>query len=50
MDITPKTTPPVPRSAEEIEALKNSWCNDPNWDMEDTEGFDLHRDDLVGTH
>ena len=36
-----------PRTAEEIEALKANWRNDPCWDIEDTEGFDLHRDELV---
>ena len=36
-----------PRTAEEIEALKTNWRDDPIWDIEDTEGFELHRDELV---
>ena len=35
-----------PRTTEEIEALKASWRDDPIWDIEDSEGFELHRDEL----
>lgn len=31
---------------DEIEKLKQSWMKDPCWDIEDTEGFEEHRDDL----
>ena len=34
------------REANEIEALKRSWHRDPHWDIEDTEGFKEHRDEL----
>jgi hypothetical protein len=34
------------RTEEEIQALKDSWARDPNWDIEDTEGFEEHRDEL----
>lgn len=37
----------TPRTTEEIEALKANWRNDPHWDIEDTEGFELHRDELT---
>lgn len=45
MNLETKTI--TPRSTEEIEALKASWCNDPIWDIEDTDGFELHRDELL---
>jgi hypothetical protein len=32
---------------DEIEQLKKSWKKDPNWDIEDTEGFEEHRDELI---
>jgi hypothetical protein len=32
---------------EEIERLKRSWRNDPHWDIEDAEGFEDHRDELL---
>ncbi len=35
------------RTVEEIETLKANWRNDPIWDIEDTDGFELHRDELV---
>jgi len=35
------------KTREEIEALKASWKNDPIWDLEDTEGFEEYRDELV---
>jgi len=30
----------------EIEALKRNWLSDPCWDIEETEGFEEHRDEL----
>ena len=45
MNLETKTI--TPRTPEEIDALKANWRNDPNWDIEDTEGFELHRDELV---
>lgn len=35
-----------PRTIKEIEALKANWVKDPCWDIEDTEGFELHREEL----
>lgn len=35
------------KSPEEIEALKENWSNDPCWDIEDTEGFEAYREELV---
>lgn len=32
---------------EEIEKLKKSWLNDPCWDIEDTDGFEEHHDELL---
>jgi hypothetical protein len=34
------------RTQKEIENLKNDWCNDPCWDIEDTEGFEAHHEEL----
>ncbi len=34
------------RSADDIQNLKRSWVNDPCWDIEDTEGFEDHYDEL----
>lgn len=32
---------------DEIEKLKKSWMSDPSWDIEDTEGFEEHHDELL---
>ncbi len=32
---------------EEIQRLKESWKKDPIWDIEDTEGFEEHHDELL---
>lgn len=34
------------REDNEIEALKRNWSRDPNWDIEDTEGFEEHKAEL----
>lgn len=34
------------KTREEIEALKRDWKNDPDWDIEDTAGFEAYRDEL----
>jgi hypothetical protein len=36
-----------PKTREEIEALKENWRADPCWDIEDTEGFEEHHDELL---
>lgn len=35
---------------DEIEKLKESWLKDPCWDIEDTEGFEEHREELLAYH
>lgn len=35
---------------EEIEKLKESWRRDPCWDIEDTEGFSEHHEELKQYH
>ena len=35
------------RTPVEIEALKKNWLQDPCWDIEDTEGFEAHREELL---
>jgi hypothetical protein len=32
---------------EQIQKLKDSWIHDPCWDIEDTEGFEEHHDELL---
>lgn len=41
---------PRRRSQAEVEALKASWLSDPCWDIESTEGFEAHRDELLTFH
>lgn len=38
------------RTDAEVEALKRDWINDPQWDIEDTEGFEAHYDELKAYH
>jgi hypothetical protein len=35
------------KTAEEIENLKKSWMRDSCWDIETTEGFEEHHDELL---
>ena len=35
------------RTAEEIQELKLDWHGDPCWDIEDTEGFEAHHEELL---
>ncbi len=35
------------RTPEEIEELKRNWFNDPCYDIETTEGFEYHKEDLL---
>lgn len=35
---------------EEVEKLKASWSKDPIWDIEETEGFEEHREELKFFH
>lgn len=37
----------VERTRDEIQQLKESWRRDPSWDLEDTEGFEAHREELL---
>jgi hypothetical protein len=34
------------KTPQEIEKLKHAWCCDPCWDIEDTEGFEDHKEEL----
>lgn len=34
-------------TTEEIKQLKASWVYDPIWDIEETEGFEEHKDELL---
>jgi len=38
------------RTPEEIEKLKKDWLADPIWDIEDSEGFEAHRGELLAFH
>jgi hypothetical protein len=35
------------KTIEEIDALKLNWIKDPCWDIEETEGFEDHREELL---
>lgn len=35
-----------PKSSKEITELKQQWLADPCWDIEDTEGFEAHAQEL----
>lgn len=35
------------KTNDEIEALKQNWMKDPCWDIEDTEGFEEHKEELL---
>lgn len=35
------------KTKEEIKKLKESWLHDPCWDIEETEGFEEHRVELL---
>ncbi len=35
------------KSKDEIESLKRNWESDPCWDIEATEGFEAHHDELL---
>ncbi len=34
------------KTRQEIERLKSGWMRDPLWDLEETEGFEAHQDEL----
>lgn len=34
------------KTAQEIQNLKDNWTSDPCWDIEDTTGFEAHRNEL----
>jgi len=38
------------KTREEVDALKLNWQRDPIWDIEDTEGFEEYRDELIEFH
>ena len=35
------------KTRQEVDVLKMSWLCDPVWDIEDTEGFEEHKDELL---
>lgn len=35
------------KTREELEALKDNWLKDPCWDIEDTEGYEDHIEELL---
>ena len=38
----------MPKTKEELDDLKYHWKADPIWDIEETEGFEEHRKELLG--
>lgn len=41
------TTEHPTRTTEEINELKKNWLADPCWDIEDSDGFQAHREELL---
>lgn len=37
----------MPKSFYEVKTLKENWKSDPIWDIEDTEGFEDHKQELL---
>lgn len=37
----------MPKTQDEINALKQSWARDACWDIEETEGFEDHKEELL---
>lgn len=37
----------MPKTRAEIDTLKLSWREDPTWDIEETEGFEAHKAELL---
>lgn len=35
------------KTRDEIENLKQNWFSDPIWDLENTEGFEAHKEELL---
>ena len=35
------------KTTEELDALKSNWAHDPCWDIEDTPGFEDHKEELI---
>jgi len=35
------------KTPDEIQKLKDGWRHDPCWDIEDTEGFEAHKEELL---
>lgn len=35
------------KTRDEVETLKAQWNDDPMWDIEDTEGFEEYRNELI---
>jgi len=35
------------KTPEQIQILKDDWRNDPCWDIEETKGFESHKDELL---
>lgn len=40
----------IKRTRQEIEQLKQNWVHDPIWDIESTEGYEAHFDELLEFH
>jgi hypothetical protein len=52
MDIIPlqlqkKAGPIMKKTRQDVDQLKETWLGDPCWDIENTEGFEAYRDELI---
>jgi hypothetical protein len=43
----PADAPELAKSPAEVEELKRQWLGDPCWDIDNTEGFEAHRAELI---
>lgn len=43
-------TDTVAKTAQDVEALKENWLADPCWDIEETDGFEAYKEELLAFH
>ena len=46
-DCPPSRSRVVKKTPAEVEELKKDWLDDPHWDLAETEGFEVHREELA---
>ena len=46
VSLPPVAIKPEPKTSEQVQDLMQQWYADPSWDIEKTEGFEAHADEL----